>query len=79
MPVPPVKALCTHQPLDYIRAVILFTVTRDAWHCHRKCGGSRRAVGSVAKMAAVPVRVWTLPRWRLSQSESRRDVLFYAR
>ena len=44
-----------------------------------KCGGSRREVESAAKMAAIPVRVWTLPRWRLPQPESRRDVLFYAR
>ena len=44
-----------------------------------KCGGSRREVESAAKMAAVPARVWPLPRWWLSQSESRRDVLFRAR
>ena len=79
MPVPPVNALRTHQPLDFIRLI----------HCHEgrvalppdfaKCGGSRREVERAAKMAAVPVRVWTLPKWWLSQSESRRDVLFRAR
>ena len=26
----PVKTLRTHQPLDFIRAIISFTVTRDA-------------------------------------------------
>ena len=56
-----------------------FHTYRDLIHCHEgratlppdfaKCGGSRREVESAAKMAAVPVRVWTLSRWWLSQSE----------
>ena len=67
----PVKALHTHQPLDFIRAVISFTVTGDACHYHRTLrnavveGGwlNRRQDGgypsqgvAAAKMAAVPVR-----------------------
>ncbi len=65
----PGKALHTYQPLDFIRAVISFTVTGDACLYHRTL---RNAV-------VVGGRLEAPPRWRLYQSECRRDVLFYAR
>ena len=57
MPVSLVNALRTHQPLDFIRAVISFHVTKDACPYHRTL---RNAV-------VVGWRLKAPPRWRLSQ------------
>ena len=58
MPFSPVKALRTHQLLDFIRAEISFTVTRGAFRYPR----------SLRNAVVVGGRLKAPPRWRLAQS-----------